>query len=172
MANKKVPINRTNKFFSGEDWSLEISLGREYLEGDLNMSIILYRVNREATEIDSIYGETVEDGIRFFPPVEIKALVNFNLPENKAYNPDGSFRYLQDGQLEFIIYQKQLEELDVDITFGDYIGYQVTEAEARYFSVVNDGKKNYDNIHTIAGYKGAFRTILCAPVDKSEFKAL
>lgn len=172
MTNKKVPINRVNKFFSGEDFFLEVKMGREYLEGDLNMVVILYRVDREATETDSIYGETVKDGVRYLPPVEINALVDFLPPENKTYNPDGSFRYLQDGQLQLIVYQKHLEELDVDITFGDYIGYQVTETEMRYFSVVNDGKKNYDNAHTIIGYKGAFRTILCAPVDKSEFSVL
>jgi len=172
MAANKVPINRVNKFFSGEDFSLEVEMGREYLEGDLNMSVILFRVNRQATEIDSIYGETVKDGIHYYPPVEIKALVDFAEPENKSYNKDGSLRYLQDGQLTLIVYQKQLEELDIDITYGDYIGYQVTETEMRYFSVVNDGNKNYDNMHTIAGYKGAFRTILCAAIDKSEFRGL
>jgi len=172
MSKKIVPINRVNKFFSGEDFKLEQQLGREYLEGDLNMSIVLFRVDREATETDSIYGETVKDGISYFPPVEINGLVNFKAPENKAYNPDGSLRYQQDGQLEFIVYQKHLDELDVDISFGDYIGYQVTETQMRYFSVANDGKKNYDNLHTIMGYKGAFRRVLCSPIDKSEFSGL
>lgn len=172
MSDKKMPINRANKFFSGGDFSLEISMGREYLEGDLNMVVILYRVDRDATETDSIYGETVKDGVRYFPPVEVNASVNFKAPENKSYNPDGSLRYLQDGQIEMIVYQKHLEELDVDITYGDYIGYPVTETEMRYFSVSNDGKKNYDNVNTIMGYKGAFRRILCAPIDKSEFRGI
>ncbi len=54
---------------------------------------------------------------------------------------------------------------------GDYIGYPVSETEIRYFSVVNSGIKNYDNRHTIMGWKGAFRTVLCASVDESEFSA-
>lgn len=172
MGQNKVPINRVNKFFSGEDFDLEIKMGREYLEGDLNMSVILFRVDRIASETDSIYGETIKDGITYLPPVEIKCLVNLMEPENKSYNSDGSLRYLQDGQLMLIIYQKHLDELGVDITYGDYIGYQVTESEMRYFSVVNDGIKNYNNSNTILGYKGAYRKILCAPVDKSEFSAL
>ena len=58
MDNKKiVPINRVNKFFSEEDFNLEISMSRECFEGDNNMSVILYRVNREMTESDNIYGE-------------------------------------------------------------------------------------------------------------------
>lgn len=172
MTNKRIPINRANKFFSAEDFFLEINMGREYLEGDLNMTIILFRVDRDATETDSIYGETVKDGIRYYPPVEIKGSVNFQLPENKVYNSNGSLRYLQDGPIEIVAYQKQLEELDTDITYGDYIGYQVTETEMRYFTVTNDGKKNYNNSHMIMGYKGAFRTIKCAPVDASEFRGL
>ena len=44
----------------------------------------------------------------------------------------------------------------------------VSETEIRYFTVVNDGKKNYDNAHTILGYKGIYRTITCAPVDENE----
>lgn len=169
MTKKRVPINRANKFFSAEDFGVEINMGREYLEGDLNMTVILFRVNREASETDSIYGETIKGGIRYHPPVEIKGSVNFKLPENKVYNPNGSLRYLQDGPIELTVYQKQLEELDIDITYGDYIGYQVTETEMRYFTVTNDGKKNYNNLHTIMGYKGAFRSILCSPVDASEF---
>jgi len=38
--------------------------------------------------------------------------------------------------------------------------------------VSNDGKKNFDNAHTIMGWKGAFRTVVCAPVDASEFRGV
>ena len=96
-----------------------------------------------------------------------------NEPENKAYNSGaGSLRYLQDGQLTFGIYDAQLAELDVELSYGDYIGYAVSETDVRYFSVTNDGIKNYDNKHTIMGYKGAFRTVTCASVDENEFRGL
>jgi len=91
-------------------------------------------------------------------------------PENKSYNKDGGARYLQDGKLKFGIYDQQLAELKTSLNYGDYIGYPVTENEIRFFSVVNDGVKNFDNKHTIMGYKGAFRSIECAPVDESEFR--
>ena len=74
--------------------------------------------------------------------------------------------------MTFGIYDAQLSELDTEISYGDYIGYPVTETEIRYFSVVNDGVKNYDNKHTIMGYKGAFRTVVCATVDANEFRGL
>jgi len=47
MDNKKItPITRINKFFSEEDFGLEISMGREALEGDGNFTIILYWIIR------------------------------------------------------------------------------------------------------------------------------
>lgn len=173
MDNKKVtPITRVNKWFSEDDFNLEIEMGREAIEGDGNFTLILYRVDRQLTESDDLYGEASADGIRYFPPVELKVIPIMDEAENKAYNSNGGLRYLQDGQLTFGIYDAQLKELDTDISYGDYIGYPVTETEIRYFSVVNDGVKNYDNKHTIMGYKGAFRTIICATIENSEFQGM
>jgi hypothetical protein len=173
MNNKKVtPITRVNKWFSEDDFNLEIEMGREAIEGDGNFTLILYRVDRQLTESDDLYGEASANGIRYFPPIELKVIPIMDEPENKAYNSNGGLRYLQDGQLTFGIYDAQLKELDTEISYGDYIGYPVTETEIRYFSVVNDGVKNYDNKHTIMGYKGAFRTIVCATIEDSEFQGM
>jgi len=148
-------------------------MGREAIEDDGNFTVILYRVDRNLTTKDSLYGESFVDGIRFLPPIELRVVPIIAQAENKAYNSgSGSLRYLQDGQLTFGIYDAQLDELAVDLSFGDYIGYAVNENEVRYYSVVNDGKKNYDNAHTILGYKGAFRTVLCAPIDYNEFRGV
>lgn len=173
MSNqKKIPITRINKFFGHEDFRLETEMGREAIEGDGNFVVILFRVDRKNTASDDLYGEAGKDDIRYFPPIELRVVPIMAQPENKSYNPNGTMRYLQDGQLTFAIYEEQLSELETDISYGDYIGYPVTETEIRYFSVVNDGRKNYDNTHTIMGWKGAFRTVLCAPVDPNEFRGL
>jgi hypothetical protein len=172
MGKKITPITRINKFFSEEDFNLEVEMGREAIEGDGNFTIILYRVNREMSEADNVYGEASKDGIRYFPPVELKVIPILEEAINAAYNPNGSLRFLQDGNLNFGIYEAQLVELETNISYGDYIGYPVTETEIRYFSVTNDGVKNYDNKHTIMGYKGAFRTVLCSSVDENEFRGL
>lgn len=169
-GNKKVtPITRLNKWFSEEDFMLEQSMGREAIEGDINFTIILYRVNRLESEYDKLYGEATKDGIRYFPPIELRVVPIMAAPNNKAYNPNGTLHNLEDGQFTFGIYDQQLQELDTEISLGDYIGYPVSETEIRYFSVANSGVKNYDNRHTIMGYKGAFRTVVCASVDDSEF---
>lgn len=173
MSKKITPITRINKFFSEEDFNLEVNMGREAIEGDGNFTVILYRINRELTESDNVYGEASKDGIRLYPPIELKVIPLMAEPENKAYNnTTGSLRYLQDGTFSFGIYDAQLTELKASLSYGDYIGYPVTETDIRYFSVSNDGIKNYDNKHTIMGYKGAFRSITCAPVDASEFRGV
>jgi hypothetical protein len=171
--NKIIPINRLNKFFSGSDFQLEQEFGREYVESDINMRVVLYQVDRNTSVTDDIYNEARKDEIRFKVPVELSVILLLKTPDNKTYNQNaGSLRYLQDGQLQFGIYDSQLKELDVEIAYGDYIGYAVSETEMRYFSVVNDGNKNYDNAHTIFGYKAAFRTVLCSPIDESEFAGI
>ena len=63
--NKQIPINRSNKFFSGDDFDLEIDFGREWLEGDINIKVILFQVDRQNSLTDSLYGEAEKDGITF-----------------------------------------------------------------------------------------------------------
>jgi len=101
MGKKITPITRINKFFSEEDFNLEVEMGREAIEGDGNFTIILYRVNREMSEADNVYGEASKDGIRYFPPVELKVIPILEEAINAAYNPNGSLRFLQDGNLNF-----------------------------------------------------------------------
>ena len=172
MSKRIIPINRINKFFSNEDFNLEISMGRESLEGDGNFMVILYRVDRGGTSSDDIYNESEPNDIAFFAPIELRVVPTLGIAVNKTYNDNGSLRYLEDGQLSFGIYDAQLAELDVELSYGDYIGYPVTESEVRYFTIVNDGVKNYDNAHTIMGYKAAFRTVICAPTDNNEFNSM
>ncbi len=75
MAEKLVPISRLGKFFGAEDYALDIGMGEEWLLGDMNFTVILYRIDRRKTKTDDVYGEVLEDGIQFLAPVELKGLV-------------------------------------------------------------------------------------------------
>lgn len=173
MSKPIVPITRLNKFFSSRDFELEQNMGREAIEGDGNFTVILYRVDRNLTESDNIYGEASKDGIKYLPPIELKVHPILAETENIAYNKNaGTLQNNQIGLLKFGVYNSQLDDLNVSISYGDYIGYPVTETVILYFVVTNDGSKQYDNRHTIMGYKPAFKSITCAPVDSSEFSAV
>jgi hypothetical protein len=171
MMDNKLPITRLSKFFSEDDFRLQEQLGKEYLHGDLNMKLVLYRVDRTKTEIDDVYGEVGKDEIKFFPPVEFNALIAIESPKNKAYK-GGLLRYNEPGNLTFYVYISHLNELNIDIKYGDYIGYADTENKLRYYSVSNDGVVTSDNKHKMFGYKPYYRTITCTIVQDSEFRGV
>ena len=170
MVNK-VPITRLGKFFSQEDFDLDTSVGSEWLYGDLNFTLVLYRIDRMKTKTDNVYGESVSDGIKFLPPVEFKGSVKILSPENKTYGTS-KIEQLEPGNLSVSVYQKHLDELNIDISYGDYIGYYETEDRVRYYTVNNDGRVISDNKHNYAGYKPFYRTIIASAVVDNEFRGL
>jgi hypothetical protein len=169
--NSKLPITRLSKFFSKDDFDINIEMGQEYLHGDLNMKLVLYRVDRSKTDIDEVYAEVGKDGIKFFPAVEFNALVKIEEPKNATYN-NGLVRYLEPGNLIVSVYIKHLNELNIDIRYGDFIGYSDTEDTLRYYTVTNDGRVTSDNKHKMFGYKPHYRTIVCAPTQETEFRGI
>jgi hypothetical protein len=168
---KLVPITRLGKFFGGEDYALDIDMGEEWLIGDMNFTVILYRIDRYKTKTDDVYGEVLEDGIQFMAPIELKGLVQVMAPTNKLL---GTSRVKQQepGNMKFSIYQKTLDDLQVDINMGDYLGYYETEDRVRYYTVINDGKVKSDNKHTYAGYKPFYRTVEATWVSENEFRGI
>lgn len=169
--NNRLPITRLSKFFSQDDFDVNVKLGQEYLHGDLNMKLVLYRVDRSKTDTDSVYGEVGKDEIKFYPPIEFNGLVKIDEPKNSAYK-NGLIRYNEPGNLTMSVYISHLEELKIDIGYGDYVGYADSENKIRFYSVVNDGRITSDNKHKMFGYKPHYRTIICAPVQESEFRGI
>ena len=169
--DNKLPITGLSKFLSQDDFDLNIQMGSEYLHGDLNMKLVLYRVDREKTDIDSVYSEVGQDEIKFFPPVEFNGLVKIDSPKNSAYK-GGLLRYNEPGLMTLSVYIKHLEELNIDIRYGDYIGYPESETRTRYYTVTNDGKVTSDNKHNMFGYKPYYRSITCSPAQDSQFRGV
>ncbi len=166
---RKLPINRVNKFFSEDEFNLDIQMGREAIEEDNNFTIVLFRVDLENSNHHDLYGESKKGAIQYKTPIELIVTPVIEETQNLSYNNNGSQRNLEDGNFIFEIYQKQLEEMGINIQYGDYVGYNIDETTMRYYSVSNDGIKNYDNMNTIMGYKPAFRKIVCTPVNENEF---
>ena len=171
MAGNKLPITRLSKFFSQDDFDLHMDLGKEYLHGDLNMKLVLFSVDSIKSDTDDVYAEADTNEIKFSPPVEFNGLVKIVEPDNKSYS-GGLMRYNEPGNLSISVYIKHLEELGIDIKYGDYIGYQETENKIRYYTVVNDGKVTSDNKHNHFGYKPYYRSILCTIAQESEFNGV
>ena len=168
---KLVPITRFGKFFGGEDYALDIGMGEEWLIGDMNFKVILYRIDRYKTKSDDVYGEVLQDGIQFMAPIELNGYVQIMAPQNKLLG-SSKIKQQEPGNMRFSIYQKTLEDMSVDISMGDYFGYYETEDRVRYYTVINDGKVKSDNKHTYAGYKPFYRTVEATWVSENEFRGL
>lgn len=170
MGNR-LPITRMTKFFSQDDFDLHIQMGEEYLYGDLNMKLVLYRVDSEKTNTDGVYAEVGKDQIMFFPPIEFNALVKVDLPKNTTYK-GGLGRYNDPGNITISVYTKHLNDLGIDIKYGDFIGYPESEEKVRYYTVSNDGKVISDSHHTMGGFKSFYRTINCVIAQEVEFRGI
>jgi hypothetical protein len=167
--NRKVPINRLSKFFGDKDFSLELEMGQEWLYGDMNFTLVLYQIDQSKTKKSNVYGEVEEDGIVYKTPVEFKAYVRVMEPQNENLGST-KLRNLEPGNIQISVYISELEELGIDIKYGDYIGYYETESRVRYYTVVNDGKVTSDNKHTYGGVYPYYRTIIASPVKDNEFR--
>lgn len=171
MENNLTPITRISKFFSEDDFNLHMELGREYLHGDINMKVIVYRVDTNATDVDNVYSEAGKDQIKYLPPVEINCLVRISEPRNSTYK-NGMVRYLEPGNMAIYVYIKELNDSNIEIKYGDYIGYNESENKIRYYNVVDDGRVVSDSKHSHFGYKPGWRTIICAPAQENEFRGV
>ena len=168
---KLVPITRLGKFFGAEDYSLDIGMGEEWLIGDMNFTVVLYRIDRNKTKTDNVYGEVLEDGIQFLAPVELKGFVKIVEPVDKNYG-NSRIELQEPGNMRFSIYQKTLEDLEVEIFQGDYFAYYETEDRIRYYVVSDDGYVRSDNKHTYGGYKPFYRTVNATYVSENEFRGI
>jgi hypothetical protein len=171
MSQRNVPITRLGKFFGAEDFTLDVGMGREWLEGDMNFTLILYKIDKQRTDIDDVYGEALSNGIKFHPPIEFKGYVLVSAPENKNVGNTKINQY-EPGNIRISVYQSHLDELGIDIEYGDYIGYYEKENRVRYYSVTNDGEVVSDNKHTYGGVKPFYRTIEASPVGPNEFNGV
>lgn len=169
--NNKLPIGRLGKFFSEDDFNFNVDVGMEYLHSDINMVLVLYRVDHDKTDNNSVYAEVGKDEIIFLPPVEINALVRIEDAKNSSY-PGTGVRFNEPGNLFASIYIKHLNELGVDINYGDYVGYPDDENTLRFYSVTNDGKVNSSNKNKMFGYKPFYRTISCTIAKDNEFRGI
>lgn len=167
---RRVPINRNSLFYSEESFLFEQAIGKDYIERDMNQTVVLYEVDVQNTNVDAVYGETQSHQVSFKTPVEIHCVYKIERPELKSYDKSKNLgTYMKTGVLTIGVYQETLDELGAEIKVGDYIGVQVTQTHMEYFVVNNDGRNNYDNAHTLWGVRPLYRTIECSSVDTNEF---
>lgn len=170
---KRIPINRNNLFYSENDFIMETEIAENYLMEDTNQTVILYRVDLNKTNLDDIYNESKKDSIIFKPPVELHCLYEIEESSLMSYDKTKNLgTYVKSGKLTVNVMQKTLDDLDVEITVGDYIGVVTSNDHIEIYVVIDSGRNNFDNAKYTFGYKNTWRKVICSPVsDETEFKA-
>lgn len=164
-----IPINRNNMFYSEESYNFELEIGKNYLEQDVNQTVILYEVDLEKSNFDSTYKETRPDGLVFKTPVELHVIFEIEEPELRSYDKSKNLgTFVKQGKLRFGVFQATLDELEREIKIGDYIGVLTSNSHIEMFVVTNDGRLNQANTMTTYGYKSAWRKIEASPAETDE----
>jgi len=155
--------NRYGLFMNENSFNLEIMYGREFIKTDVNFKIKLYRINILETETDDLYGETKPSEKKFFPPVWVNGIVDIE-PSTQKYFAGSTITRDDSGNLKFSVYIKELEELNIDITRGDIIAYNLSGEKERYYEVSNADNVIDSSEKTIAAMKPYWKIITAVPV--------
>lgn len=175
---KRIPINRNNLFYSEESFKFEEEIGKNYIEQDMNQTLVLYQVDLTRTNLDTTYNETGVNNIQFKTPVEFHCVYKIDDSEAKTYNKSlQTGVYIKPGKLTFGVYQSTLDELDIDIHIGDYIGVLIDNGKEdknkwsnmMYYTVSDDGRGTTANNKSMYGYKPFYRHCTGYVVDQNEF---
>src|SRR5574343_419542 len=138
-TKNKIPNTKINRFYDDIDFNLELEMASELINEDMNFTVILYRIDRDNSNYDDIYGESNPQQIRYLTPVELKAILTLTTPENKNYDTNGRLRYQEYGNLTFDVLNRELSDKNVDISYGDIVAYSDKEDNLKYFEVFDDG---------------------------------
>ena len=158
--SKLTPITRNNKFYSEEEFNYELSLIEEYIEEDLNQVVVVYEVDRQKTNIDSIYKESKQN-IRYKPPKELPCMYEIKNSELKTYDDTTQQAvYSLSGNLTLYVPVSMFIKYKCDIKRGDYLGIQIDTNRMEYYVVTDDGKVNSANANYVGAWKPAWRTIM------------
>lgn len=150
-------------FMNENSFNLEVMYGREFLKTDVNFVVKLYRINVIETEVDDLYGETRPSEKKFFPPVMIRGIVDID-PASQSYMGGSMITREDSGIMKFKVYLKELDELDVEFSRGDFIAYNLSGERERYYEVVSADNITDATNKTIAGMKPYWKLITAIPV--------
>lgn len=150
-------------FFREEDFSLEISMGREYYQNDTRYTILYYAVDVINTKSHRLYGETPPEQKRFLTPKELTIMPNFSGAQSQNMEEGGVVR--QDvNSFEFSVYMQELDENKVQLKRGDFFSYD--HGDRRRFYEVSEINFIQNMSQSMGGQKPYFYSVKAIPAKK------
>lgn len=158
-----TPLNRNTKFFSEEEYQYYLGLAREHMSS-VDDRILFIKINKQKSQVDDVYNEGYSEEIHYENPIELPAIVKLKEGENSSYIEQKSLlRFEEYGNIEVHLLLVDIENYKADITYGDILGYQLSETKTIYFEISNDAQKFYENSKTMFGYRAFWKTIIGVP---------
>jgi len=168
MAKKKkqnidLEQDRYGAFMSDNSFDLEVMYGREYLKTDMPFVVKYYRIDIIKTKVDELYDESKPADKKFFPPVKLNVMLEIEDGETKFLSENGIPRN-DTGHLKFGVFQKELDEKKVEVSRGDYVSFNYSGENERFYEIDEADNINDTTSKTIAGYKPFYRLITATQV--------
>ena len=167
--NFQSPVTRNNLFYSERDFAMEQEILCDYLEEDLNQTVVVYEVDRTRTNNDAVTKDSYK-GIRFKTPKELPCMYQIEGSQMKSYDSASSNgAYSLSGALTCYIPTEMFVKYNCDIKRGDYLGVQIDTNRMAYFVVNDDGKVNTANTSFMGALRPIGRIVKASPVTDTEF---
>jgi len=154
---------RYGLFMNENSFNLDVSIGREYLKTDVNYKVKIHKINVIESKAHKLYGQAKPSDKKFFPPVELNALVEIGDSEQKNYTDGGAVR---DDITSIVVkvYLEELNEKKIEVLRGDIIEYNMSGERSRFFEVENAQNVTDVTSQTIANFKPYWKRITAIPV--------
>lgn len=162
---------RYGLFMTENSFDLDVEYGRNYLKTDNVQIVTLYKVDVIKTKSHDLYGQSKAQDKVLMTPIDLNVMVTVEPSEQSYYGGDeGGIARQDTGNLEFGVYLKELEEKDVEILRGDYVGYNMSGQKIRYYEI-NDAENVVDTTDkTIGGFRPYWRKVTATPVKDDTLK--
>lgn len=153
-SNVGMPI-----FYSGAEFQLHKTMGRELVESLIKQQVVLYRIDSETTEAN-FYGESKYKN--FKTPVTLTARIQ--IADADAVF-EGGIRKLKKGDMTMHVYTDHLADQGVDnIKVGDFLKFQ-----NKFYTVYDNGPNDDENQRRLGVDREFYRTILAHVVESTVF---
>lgn len=155
-----MPYSGLSIFFKDAEESLFNRMGRELVEGLIVQHFTLYRIDPVETE-SNFYGESKNK--RYKTPVDVKARIQ--IQDTDVYS-EGGVRRMAKGDMSAWVYLQHMEELDIEINVGDFIGYA-----GKFYEIYDPGYDKDSLDRKFAADREYYREILAKSVSENIFKS-
>jgi hypothetical protein len=125
-----MSLPRVFAYYGPEDLNLDLQFSRQFWEGDVRYSCVLYRLDATRTQVDDVYGETLAEAKVFFPPVEVTIVPNIQAVVNSYVVPGGLAKQVANVHVGF--YYAELIDKACRPHSGDFMRYDAGQGPSFY----------------------------------------